>query len=127
LPQQSAVSETTGLNHASAPLAGAGADTRVVLALVGSVVVDLFFRIEYIRHRLLSGFTDVDVRAIPLNREDMAEVVSQERSGGGRSVVIFALLRNDAELMLGGNSPPLWAQTTGVLHIDDEKLTVRDN
>ena len=110
----------------------------VTIVLVGQVIVDIFFRIEYFRHVLLGQFPDVTFETVPTHpapREAIEAVWNRSRAGNqkGREinamnrdgVVLLAMLRDDADniLLRGKRQPPTWLKHIGVLHIDDEKLT----
>jgi hypothetical protein len=95
----------------------------VVILLVGQVLVDLFFRIEYIRHVLLRGFSQLTFKSVAAHPKNVAAEWEALPFG---AVLLLTMLRDDADAVLGPLSADednrRWLKQVGVLHIDDEKL-----
>lgn len=91
-------------------------EPKVTVVLVGQVIVDLFFRIEYFRHVLLGKFPDVTFEIVSASQGTQKAIAtiwentraSQKEGGGGDSltsknddgVVLLAMLRDDADAIL---------------------------
>eukprot|EP00039_Didymoeca_costata_P033174 m.41035 g.41035 ORF g.41035 m.41035 type:complete len:399 (-) comp9732_c0_seq2:54-1250(-) len=101
-------------------------ETSATVFLFGQVMVDLFFRIEYIRHIVFGKIETVKFIQNPEfpfhNLLDQARSLAiQSSKENTPQVILLCFLREDANNYLHNEGH--WLKHVGILHIDDEKLT----